>query len=507
MHVSFRDRNEASFEDEVDFIVVGSGAGGASAAALLSRSGAKVAIVEAGAWRDPADYPNSTYGSMRDLMDDWGTQVAVGKALWPVVQARTMGGTTVINSAIAVRTPADVFERWEKEFGIGGADRSGLSLSERVWRHQDELEKELSVEEVPQEARGRSSSLALAGAKALGYDSYFMRRYVKGCTGSGQCMQGCKQLRKQSTNLNFVPEVLERGGTVLSSAPVRRILLEGTRAVGVEGSFDHPATHRRGGTFRVRAKKGVFVAASATHTPVLLAKSGVRSRALGDFFRAHPGTGVFGCYDEPVDQNIGATQGWASVAFRDDPGLKLESLAIPLELVASRFTGGGAQLMERLARYRGVAMWCHSVRAESAGTVRAPLFGMKPHIRYGLTESDMKKFREGMYILAKTHVAAGARSVLPGIAGLPFEIPAGEIDSIRTGPTHPRAYIAILSHLFGGAVMGKDLDVSVTDGSGRVHGYQGLVVADASVMPSVLGVNPQHTIMALARCFAEDMLR
>jgi choline dehydrogenase-like flavoprotein len=72
---------------------------------------------------------------------------------------------------------------------------------------------------------------------------------------------------------------------------------------------------------------------------------------------------------------------------------------------------------------------------------------------------------------------------------------------------HPRAYIAILSHLFGGAVMGTNKDVSVTDGSGRVHGYDGLVVCDASVMPSVLGVNPQHTIMALARCFAEDMLR
>ena len=210
-------------------------------------------------------------------MDNWGTQVAVGKALWPVVQARTMGGTTVINSAIAVRTPPDVFERWLTEFGVGAAEGQGQSLAERVWRHQDELENELSVEEVPPNARGRSSSLALVGAKALGYDSYFMKRYVKGCVGSGQCMQGCKQLRKQSTNLNFVPEVLERGGIVLSSAPARRILLEGIRAVGVEGFFDHPETHQRGGAFRVRAKKGVLVAASATHTPVLLAKSGVRT--------------------------------------------------------------------------------------------------------------------------------------------------------------------------------------------------------------------------------------
>ena len=54
---------------------------------------------------------------------------------------------------------------------------------------------------------------------------------------------------------------------------------------------------------------------------------------MGKFFRSHPGTGVFGVYDQPVDMNIGATQGWATTAFRSDPGLKLETLSIPMELV------------------------------------------------------------------------------------------------------------------------------------------------------------------------------
>ncbi len=43
--------------------------------------------------------------------------------------------------------------------------------------------------------------------------------------------------------------------------------------------------------------------------------------------------------------------------------------------------------------------------------------------------------------------------------------------------------------------MGKDPETSVTDARGRVHGVEGLVVADASVIPTNLGVNPQHTIM------------
>jgi choline dehydrogenase-like flavoprotein len=499
-HVSFRSRDSADFELEADYVVVGSGAGGASAAVTLARGGAEVAIVEAGAWRDPADYPSSTYGAMRDLFDDWGTQIARGRALWPIVQARTVGGTTVINSAICVRTPGDIFAQWEREHRVGGD-----AMGERVWRAQDRIEEELCVEEVPAEARGNSNRLAMLGAVKVPYESHWIKRYVKGCIGAGQCLQGCKNLRKQSTNLNYVPEVLEKGGHVVSSAPVDRVRLDGRRAVGVEGRFSHPETRERGGRFAVRARKAVVIAASATHSPALLMRSGVKSKALGQFFRAHPGTGVFGVYDEPIDMNTGATQGWASTAFREEPGLKLETLSIPFEMVASRLSGGGVELMRRLTEYRHICMWVHAVRAESIGSVKVG-FGGKPVVRYGLDRADMLRFREGMHLVARTHVAAGAKKLLPGIAGMPYEITPDQVDLLKDAPLDPRAYIAILSHLFGGCVMGDDPARSVTDGRGRVRGYESLVVADASVIPTNLGVNPQHTIMGLAMIFAEDLL-
>ncbi len=322
-HLAFQPRG-ADLCLETDWVVVGSGAGGASAAVVLARGGAKVVIVEAGPWRDPADYPSSVYGVMRDLFDAWGSTVARGRALWPIVQGSAVGGSTVINSAICVRTPGDIFDRWLREQGVGGD-----ALAERVWRHQDVLEEELSVAPVPDSAAGRLNTLAMAGSRAVGYEAHVMRRYVKGCLGAGQCLQGCRNERKQSTNLNFVPEVLARGGDVLSCAPVDRVLIERGRAVGVRGRFRHPVRRTRGSGFVVRARRGVVVAASATHGPALLQRSGVRNRTLGRHFRAHPGTGIFGVYDDPVDMNLGATQGWASVAFREEPGFKLESLSIP----------------------------------------------------------------------------------------------------------------------------------------------------------------------------------
>jgi choline dehydrogenase-like flavoprotein len=329
---------------------------------------------------------------------------------------------------------------------------------------------------------------------------------VKDCEGAGQCLQGCRKRRKQSTNLNYVPETRERGGVIVSCAPVDRVMTEGARAIGVTGRFLHPQTRVEGTRFRVRAKKAVVIAASVTHSPLILMRSGIRLPALGKFFRAHPGTGVFGCYDDPVDMNVGATQGWASTGFRKDPGLKLETLAIPPELVASRFSGGGAELIKRLSRFRHVAMWCHAVRAESVGSVGRSLFGSRPVVRYELDGADMLRFRKGMHVLAQQHVAAGAKSVIPGIAGMPFELDKDDIDKLADAPLDPRAYIAILSHLFGGCVMGTDEQKSVVDASGRVHGTKGLVVADASVIPTNLGVNPQHTIMGLATTFARRLL-
>jgi choline dehydrogenase-like flavoprotein len=498
-HLTFERFGQPAIEIEADYVVVGSGAGGAAAAVILARAGLTVAVVEAGPWRAPEDYPSSTLGTMRDLFPDWGALVTQSRALWPIVQASCVGGTTVVNSAIIVRTPADCFSRWEEEYGIDGDD-----LRDRVWEHQDRIEDELHAGVVPPDARGRFNTLAMDGADALGWDSHYMVRSVWDCEGTGQCLQGCKKARKQSTNVNWLPEVIDRGGWVLSCAPVDRVDFERARATGVSGRLRDPVTRRHGSSFRVRARRGVVVAASATQTPVLLARSGLRSKALGTLFRAHPGTGVFGVYDDPVDQNVGATQAWASLLYRDDPGFKLETLAIPPEMVAGRLPGGGAELVRRFSKYRHMAMWVAAVRAESAGTVRPGLFG-EPVVKYMLDEADMHRFRQGLANVARLHFAAGARAVVPGIYGLPYELGPDEAHLIEEGPLDPRAYIAILSHLFGGCAMSADPRQGVCDERGRVHGVDGLWVADASMIPTTIGVNPQHTIMALASIVAEHL--
>ena len=249
-HYAYRERQSAHLELETDYVVVGSGPGGATIAHTLAEGGEKVTVVEAGPWLDPEHYPHSMVGTMRDLMDEWGALIVRGRAMWPVVQARVMGGGTVINSAIVVRTPGDIFPLWQEEHGFGGD-----GLAEEIWRHQDRLERDLFVQAVPREFRGRSNMLAQRGAEALGIHDHDMHRNVKDCIGRGECLQGCKVGRKQSTNLNYIPAVLNMGGDILSCAPVRKVMLKGARAVGVSGHFVHPRTRKKVPHFRCERRR------------------------------------------------------------------------------------------------------------------------------------------------------------------------------------------------------------------------------------------------------------
>ena len=102
--------------------------------------------------------------------------------------------------------------------------------------------------------------------------------------------------------------------------------------------------------------------------------------------------------------------------------------------------------------------------------------------------------------------AAGARAILPAIHGMPYKLLPGEIDRLKDAPLDPRAYVSVISHMFGGCSMGADPATSVCDARGKVHGREALYIADASAIPSNLGVNPQHTIMALSRMWAQQLL-
>jgi choline dehydrogenase-like flavoprotein len=213
-----------------------------------------------------------------------------------------------------------------------------------------------------------------------------------------------------------------------------------------------------------------------------------------------------GVYPDRVDMWTGASQGYEVLGLRDTLGVKLESINVPPEVVAARLPGAGARLNAWIDKLPYINSWAVAVKAQAEGRVRASaLFGAQ--VYYSLTDDDIGRLRRGMRTLAELHFHAGAREVIPGVHGLPEVITSmDEVKIFDDAPLDPRAYSMVATHLFGGArAGGGDASKFVTDGNLKVNGVDGLYVMDASVFPSNTGVNPQHSIMALATVASEKL--
>lgn len=485
----------APVDEAFDFVVVGSGAAGAVAAHALARAGHRVAIVEEGPWVRTREFTGDVYSAFKRMFRDAGTQVLEGRSYMPLIQGRCVGGSTVMNSAIAWRTPDDVIDDWSARFGLGAT----ISM-DALAPHFDALEQDLHVRPVSEEALGENNRRFLEEAERRGLHPRRMHRYERGCVGSGRCMTGCPSGAKQAMSVSYVPWALRLGARLFTSCRANKVDVRGGRAVAVHG--EAVGAGGRPVAVRLRAARGVIVAASTVQTPNLLARSGVRASALGRHFQCHPGLGMGGVFDEPVGMHFGATQGAESLDLRLPHRIKLETISMQPELAAVRIPGIGAELMRRFEAFNHLAVWCFVVRSEAEGEVRSA-WGGGDRVRFSMVRADVERARFGASLLARMLFEAGAREVWPGIFGVPSVLRhVSEVRAIEEGPLDPRAYGFIATHLFGAARMGPDPQTSVVGLDFGVHGALGLYVVDSSVFPTNLGVNPQHTIMAMSRLAA-----
>jgi choline dehydrogenase-like flavoprotein len=480
-----------ALNEAFDYVIVGSGAAGSAAARVLVDTGATVAVVEEGPAVTAADFSDRSYTAMRIYRKN-GFQTTSGRSPTPVLQASCLGGTTVINSAIVQSLPGDVWKVWESKYGLGKV----IPL-EAVHQRMDQIEKELSIRTTAPEIAGRNNELLKIAAQNLGITGKPTRRYESGCCGSALCSLGCPSNAKQSMLVSYLPYASARGARLICSARVERILFKGSRAVGVRGFFHTGQRQRSLAPFSLHARRGVLVAASAIQTPLLLAKSGLRSPHLGRHFQSHPGASVIGVFGEPVNIWIGATQGYESDQHRLRGRYKIETLSLPPELVFSRLPGVGRAWVQSMAEAGHMAVWAVQLWASAQGSVSKGLLGTE--IRYEPNSSDIENLRQGIYSAAKLLFAAGAQAVLPGIHGLPDRLTSpDQLRQIESGPSDPASYSLALTHLFGTARMSPWPSAGVVGADFAVHGTQNCYVIDSSIFPTNLGTNPQHTIMAVA---------
>jgi choline dehydrogenase-like flavoprotein len=500
--VSFADvRGRTRVEDTADVVVIGTGVAGATAARVLTEAGLDVVMVEEGPYVRAEELCHDAWGAFRQLWRDAGLQVASGRAFLPVLQGRAVGGTTVINGAIIHRLPERVHEQWRQEGWID--ETLSWDALERI---SDVMDRELSVTPTSDDVLGGNNALMEQGLRGIGAEGQRIRRNVDRCLGSAHCSQGCPQGRKQSMLVSYVPRAVQRGARVYAESVAETLIVEHGRAAGVVARFRSANGRELGPELAVRARRAVIVAASAIQTPIFLARNGVgrASGLVGRRLQAHPATSVMGVFDDPVGMWHGATQGYETTQFWGERQ-KYEAVSVPLEIAAARLPGLGATFTARAEELGHVAQWGVQVRATAHGLVRRTIFG-GTSIAYDLRDEDVRRYKIGVRRLVEMMFAAGARAVYPGVYGLPERIESvNAVRAIDALPDDPRRFHLIAAHFFGTAVMHPDARRGVVNTRGESHEVPGLFVADSSVFPTNLGVNPQHAIGAVAWRFAEKI--
>ncbi|MCC6334888.1 MAG: GMC family oxidoreductase [Myxococcales bacterium] len=480
---------------EADVVIVGSGPAGAAVARECARSGATVVVLEEGHEAQPKDFVESGLASMARLYRDLGTSLAFGPAPIPFLQGRAVGGTSVVNGAINWRLPRDVYDGWVQRDGAlaEALPYQALAAAEEL------VETRLGVAPTEAAVAGPKNLLLAKGAEALGLAHRPIRRNVRGCVGSGRCLQGCPHGAKLSVDRSFLLDAVAAGARVFSGVTVERVRVEGGRAVAAVGRA------AGGGRVEVRARRAVVLAASAIQTPMLLRASGLGRGPVGDGLMAHPGVSVTGRFTQAVHNHLGATQGHEVTGLRHE-GIKVEALGFDVALVASRVPGVGRDLARNVERLSHFAVWGAALKAEAQGRVRG--VGGRAWVRYALTPLDMKKARRATRVLADLFLAAGALEVYPGLPGAPEVVrDAQQAAAIEAGgPLDARAYAMSMTHLFATARMGSDPARSVVGLDFQLREARGLYLADSSVFPANTGVNPQVAIMAVAHLCARGLL-
>jgi hypothetical protein len=475
--------------ESVDVCVIGSGAGGAVVAKELAEKGHSVVLLEEGLWLDVDDLAGDTMTITRKAYRDGGAVAAMGWPFIPLFLGRCVGGTTLINSGTCFRTPADVLKRWVDEFGLSGWSADHLApFYQRV-------EDTIGVAVAREEVQGPSGKFVRDGFGKLGYEIYPLDRNAPDCCGSGVCVQGCPTNAKRSTQMNYVPMAMNAGAKVYANCRVKSILYKSHHATGVVARFIDPLSRKKGPQIKVNAKV-VVVCAGTLHTPALLARSHIPnpSGQRGRNLTMHPATKMYALFDEEVRGWEGIPQGYYCDALVDK-GVKFEGIFLAPSFAAGTILLMGEKHREAMNNYKHLACFGFMVSDTTRGRVFRGPKGI-PQIWYNINRQDLPKFKMGYKMLAEAFFAAGAKKVFPGIFTLPEvsrEDGVGVIErlKLRNKDLDLQAF-----HPLGTCRMGADPREAVVDGNGRLYGLDNLFVADGSIFPTSLGVNPMVTIMA-----------
>lgn len=498
-------------DEEVDFAIVGTGAGGGTLAARLAEKGFSVVAFDAGPfWRPLEDFASDETEQDKLYWDD--PRIVEGAD--PIVMGgknsgKSVGGSMVHFAMVSLRFRPD----WFKSRSLLGYGADWPIDWREMWRYYDAVERDLSISGPVNYPWGpprprypyRPHPINAAGeVLARGCEAMGMkwtptplatvsapRGRSHPCVYRGFCRFGCSTNAKQSTLVTYIPRAIAAGAEIRDLAMVGRIETDRQgRATGVH--------YHRGGRWHFQKARNVVVAGYAVESPRLLLNSETdrfrgglanSSGLVGKNLMTQPNQAVFGKMKDEIrwskaPPSLTITEHWNYDDAKDFHGgyCWMAQGPLPIEwakVVTSSRGLWGEELRLAMQDYNyqaGLKMVGECLPREDNRVELADekdRYGLPiTRITFGWGENDKALIAHGLDQMEQSLRAAGATDVFRQAEDA--------------------------NHLGGTVRMGDDRRTSVVDADCRSWDVPNLFVCDGSVFPTVGGVNPSLTIQAIA---------
>jgi choline dehydrogenase-like flavoprotein len=522
--------NEDIPDHVYDVAVIGSGSGGSVVTRrLVEKFGLDVALIEAGEYVPEGEKSVGPRGERRPILWDEietlrryykhaGLQLTLGHPMF-VFQGQCLGGSSVVNNAVCFRMPDKIRQTWKNDFQIPWVFAELDAAYDRI---ATEVGIMADVDAVVDGFLNPSGKYLRSGAVKLGVETSLHPCDVNishdpKCLGCGYCNLVCAYLRKNSVLQTMLPAAVKSA----QSGRGRLTVFTDRQAVCVSGALRNGEFEANGVTVRprtqlfprsvLRAKK-VVVSAGAIASSAILERTAplnLSGLPLGNRFAFNFGSPVHADYDDDVRAFDGIQ---IAHYFRPgtDDGFVIETWFNPPATQTLALPGWMDDLQRNVDRYRHYACAAPLVGSSSISSIDAHWLGEGEDITVALNDTDLTRMKAGLRTVCDLFFNSdpAPRRVLIGALDdweLKKDTYRNRIDRLTSfdqfqiGTGHPQGGNCI------SAVSGRAGGPGVVTPGFQVHGTRGLFVADASVFPTSLGVNPHWTVMAIADLAASQI--
>ncbi|KAK3435199.1 hypothetical protein EUGRSUZ_D02566 [Eucalyptus grandis] len=452
-----------SLSIQCDAVVIGSGAGGGVVAGVLAKAGHKVLVLEKGSYCARSNL-SLLEGPTMDQMYLSGGLVATEDMSTLVLAGSTVGGGSTINWSASLRTPQHVMNEWSNKYDLELFD------SKLYQEALDVVCKRMGVQSAISE-EGFNNAVLRKGCQELGYPVSNIPRNSPADHYCGWCCLGCKDGKKKGTAETWLVDLVESGnGAILPGCEAIEVLHtrrsgRGRDTVtGVAFEFEHNGFKE----VCIVESNVTIVACGALGTPALLKRSGLKNPNIGKNLHLHPVAMAWGYFPDTKTVDL-----WP-------------------EKEKKSYEGGIMTAMDK-----------------GSGTIAS-----STSISYKMDDTDEHNLQKGLEKVLRILAAAGAEEIgthhnegktlkVKQVSYHEFERFVKE-ESAR--PIKGQSTPICSAHQMGSCRMGPNPRSSVVNPMGETWEVEGLYVADTSVFPTALGVNPMVTVQAIAYCTAQSVL-